>query len=300
MHVYELGNYLDIIPSVTLPQPRAFVIFHHPKVAESQALAQQIVAFLQERGLTAENCFIDGEPELPTHQADILISLGGDGTMLRVSRIGALHQQPVLGINLGRLGFLVEVQPDNWQSALLNVINGDYRIEDRLMLHIDHSREGVILQSFEALNEVVLGRGSIVRPVRLQTTVDGELLTTYVADGLIVATPTGSTAYALAAGGPILPPQIRNLLLVPISPHLSFDRSIVLPPEAVIEITVRTDHEAVFSIDGQISEPLQDRDTFHIRLSDQVARFISLRPPNHFYKTLVDSMGQNPSADKAK
>lgn len=294
-------GYLDIILSVPVAPPQTFVIFHHPKLTESEALARQIAAFLQAQGLTAEYGFIDEEStQTVARQADLLIALGGDGTMLRVSRAGALNNQPVLGINLGRLGFLVEVQPQDWQAALQRVIQGNYRIEERMMLHADHCREGVTLQSFEALNEVVLGRGSIVRPIRLQTLVDNELLTTYVADGLIVSTPTGSTAYALAAGGPVLPPETRNMLLVPISPHLSLNRSVVLPPESVVDITVRTDHEAVVSIDGQISLPIEDRDNLCVRLSQQVSRFVSLRPPTHFYKTLAESMGQNPSADKAK
>ena len=133
------------------------------------------------------------------------------------------------------------------------VVAGNYRLEERLMLHASHCQPGSEMRSYEALNEVVVGRGGVFRPVRLQMFVDNELLTTYVADGLIIATPTGSTAYALAAGGPVLPSESQSLILIPISPHLSFDRPLVLPPDTVIDIVVRTDHEAVFSIDGQTS-----------------------------------------------
>ncbi len=281
--------------------PKSFVVFYHPKVAESQSLAEEIAAFLRGHGLRAESSSIDDEAKrAQAGEADMLIALGGDGTMLRVGRTGAFKGQPVLGINFGRLGFLVEVQPDEWQSALERVIKGQYRIEERMMLHASHCQDGAVMRSYEALNEVVVGRGVVFRPIRLQTFVDNEPLTTYVADGLIAATPTGSTAYALAAGGPVLPPEARNILLVPISPHISFDRSVVLPPETMIEVIVRTDHEAVFSIDGQTSRPLQDRDSLRIRISQNVARFVRLMPPTHFYQTLADRMAQNPSADKAK
>lgn len=286
---------------MTLTPPKTFVVFHHPKVIESESLAHEVVAYLQAFGLDAEASSIDDEAKrAQAGEADMLIALGGDGTMLRVGRTGAFNNQPVLGINLGRLGFLMEVQPDGWREAIEHVVIGNYRLEERMMLHASHCQDGAEMRSYEALNEVVVGRGGVFRPIRLQTSIDNELLTTYVADGLIVATPTGSTAYALAAGGPVIPPEACNMLLLPISPHLSFDRPLVLPPESIIDIVVRTDHEAVFSIDGQRSRPLQDRDSLRVSLSENVTRFVRLQSPTHFYKTLADRMTQNPSADKAK
>lgn len=286
---------------MTLTPPKTFVVFHHPKVTESEGLAQDIVAFLRTRGLSAESSSINDEAKrTQAGEAEMLIALGGDGTMLRVGRTGAFNNQPVLGINLGRLGFLMEVQPDDWPAALEQVVAGDYRLEERMMLHAAHCQTGAEMRSYEALNEVVVGRGGVFRPIRLQTFVDNELLTTYVADGLIIATPTGSTAYALAAGGPVILPEARTMLLVPISPHLSFDRPLVLPPESIIDLIVRTDHEAVFSIDGQTSRPLQDQDRLQVSLSQNVTRFVRLQPPTHFYKTLAERMSQNLSADKAK
>ncbi len=286
---------------MALNPPKRFVVFHHPKVAESLGLAEEVVAFLRSHGLIADSSSIDDEAKrAQAGEADMLIALGGDGTMLRAGRTGAFNRQPVLGINLGRLGFLVEVQPNGWQGALERVLKGNYRIEERMMLHASHCQDGSVLRSYEALNEVVVSRGVVVRPVRLQTSVDGEPFTTYVADGLIVATPTGSTAYALAAGGPVLPPEALNMVMVPITPHLSLDRPIVLPADSVVDIYLRTDHEAVFSIDGQTSRPLQDQDSLRVRRSENVARFVRLMPPAHFYKALADRMAQNPSADKAK
>ncbi len=286
---------------MTAQLPKRFVIFYHPKVKASLELAQEMAAHLKERGAFAEYSSIDDEAKLSqAGEADMLIALGGDGTMLRAGRTGAFRNQPVLGINLGRLGFLVDAQPDEWREVLARVLGGDFRIEERLMLHASHAQNGATLRAYDVLNEVVVARGTVVRPIRLQTTVNDAPLTTYVADGLIVATPTGSTAYALAAGGPVLPPEAKNILLVPIAPHLSMDRAIVLPSDVVVEITVRTEHQSIFSADGHHSTPLQDGDLVRVRASRNAARFVRMTPPTHFYKTLADRMMQNPTADKAK
>lgn len=277
---------------MSLPPPRSFVVFYHPKVNQSDVLARDIVAFLRERGLAAEPSSIDAEAKrAQAGEADMLIALGGDGTMLRVGRTGAFNHQPVLGINLGRVGFLVEVQPEAWQPALERVLAGDYGVEERMMLHASHRQNGAELRSYEALNEVVVGRGVVYRPVRLETCVDREHLADYVADGLIVATPTGSTAYSLAAGGPVVSPEMKAILVAPISPHLSFHQPLVLPPGAVVDITIRTDHDAALSIDGQTSQPVHDRDSLCVSLSENVARFVRLRPPAGFYRTLAERLG---------
>lgn len=284
-----------------LPIPTRFAIFHHPKVQESLSLADQIAAYLTERGASAENYSIDDEANRARAlEADMLIALGGDGTMLRAGRIGAFNSKPVLGINLGRLGFLMDVQPDDWQAALDRVLKGDYRLEQRQMLHASRRQGEKTLRAFEVLNEVVISRGTIARPIRLQTYLDGTYLTTYVADGLIVATPTGSTAYALAAGGPILSPEAKNMVLVPIAPHLAASRALVLPEGTVVEVIVRTEHQAIFNTDGQSSLPLQDGDIIRIKVSWYMARFVRLASPDYFYTMLADRLSQNPVAGKAK
>lgn len=281
--------------------PTRFIVFYHPKLKDSFRLAEEMANFIIKRGASAEFSSVDDEAKrVRAAEADMLIALGGDGTMLKAARTGAFNNKPVLGINLGRFGFLVDVQPSEWPETMMRVLNGDYRIEERLMLHASHCQSGMTISAHEVLNEVVIARGSIIRPIRLQALVDGAPLTTYVADGLIVATPTGSTAYALAAGGPILPPNAKNILLVPIAPHLSMDRAIVLPPDAVLNITVRTEHQALFSADGRVSVPLQDQDTLQVSVSQNTARFVRMTPPSYFYKTLAERMAQNPSADKAK
>jgi NAD+ kinase len=281
--------------------PKHFVIFHHPKVKESLGLAEEIAAFIEKHGAAAEYSSIDDEAKRAgAGEADMLIALGGDGTMLRVGRLGAFNNQPVLGINLGRLGFLMDVQPDGWPDVMRRLLCGEYRLEERLMLHVAHCQNGITLRAYEILNELAISRGAVVRPIRLQTAVNDTPLTTYVADGLIAATPTGSTAYALAVGGPILAPEVKSILLVPIAPHLCMDRALILPPETVIEVTIRTDHQALFSADGQRSTPLQDQDMLRVRASQHVARFVRMMPPTDFYKTLADRMVKNPTADKAK
>ncbi|MBI3244268.1 MAG: NAD(+)/NADH kinase [Chloroflexi bacterium] len=286
---------------MTPTPPKRFVIFHHPKVHESLGLAEEMTAFIQKQGALAEYSSIDDKAKRASAgEADMLIALGGDGTMLRVGRLGAFNNQPVLGVNLGRLGFLMDAQPDDWPDVLRRMLCGDFWLEERMMLSVSHCQNGVTLRAYEVLNELVVSRGTVVRPIRLQTSVNDTPLTTYVADGLIAATPTGSTAYAMAAGGPVLSPEAKSILLVPIAPHLSLDRAIILPPDIVVEIAVRTDHQAVFSIDGQQSVPLRDQDLLRARTSRYVARFVRITPPTHFYKTLADRMTQNPTADKAK
>ncbi len=165
--------------------------------------------------------------------------------MLRSAHLCAPVGIPILGVNLGRLGFLIQVGRDEWQAACDDLLKGEFWIENRMMIRAEHKRSDESLGNWHALNEVVVSRGASVHPVHLSTSVDGMLLTNYVADGLIASTPTGSTAYALAAGGPILPPELRNILLVPIAPHLSVDRAVVLSEGASVTITLRDNSEAV-------------------------------------------------------
>ncbi|MGH2522531.1 MAG: NAD(+)/NADH kinase [Anaerolineales bacterium] len=282
------------------PPPRRILILHHPKVEGSEALAEEMARYLARwPGCAARTGSIKDSLErerLAGH--DMAVVLGGDGSLLRGGALAAPHRVPVLGVNLGNLGFLVQVQPDEWRAVLARVMAGDYWVEERMMLHVEHRRDGQLLGAYEALNEAVVGRGALARPVRLKTLINGGELTTYVADGLIIATPTGSTAYALAAGGPILPPELRNLLLIAIAPHLSLDRAIVLAQGATVEVIVRTDHQAILSSDGQVEVPLQDGDHVGARMSDYVAGFVRVQPPGYFYKSLLARMMQNSSADK--
>ncbi len=224
---------------------------------------------------------------------DLTIALGGDGTMLRAGHLCAPLGIPILGINMGRLGFLTEVQQDGWESAIDRVVAGDYWLEERMMLQAAHLRGEQTLGTWEVLNECFVGRGSVVRPVDLTAEVDGRYLTTFVADGLIAATPTGSTAYALAAGGPILPPELRNILLVPVAPHLSVDRAVVLHEGSAVRITVSTAHQAILSIDGGEPVVVEDQDSIEVRAGSHVVHFARLQDPGYFYRNLTSWM--NPS-----
>lgn len=275
--------------------PARILILHHPKVERARALAADLHRALASRPriTLAQAALDDADAAASLAGQDLVIVLGGDGSMLRAGSLAARPGVPILGINLGRLGFLGEVDPDDWHDALESVLGGQAWLESRMMLHVAHERGAQVLDSYEALNEAVVGRGALARPVRLQTLIDGDELTTYVADGLIIATPTGSTAYALAAGGPILPPELRNILLIAIAPHLSIDRAIVLPQGSTVEVVARCEHQAILTADGQFEVPLQDGDLVRVRMSDYVTRFVRVRPRNYFYASLVRRMQPN-------
>ena len=214
--------------------------------------------------------------------------------------MAAADNVSVLGINLGRLGFLAEVQPNDWKGVLARVLVGDYWVEERMMLRADHYRGDELVGSHEILNEAVVSRGALARPIRIRASIEQDEITTYVADGLIISTATGSTAYALAAGGPILPPELKNFLMIPIAPHLCVERAIILAGGASLSIVVRTDHQAILSADGQVEVPLRDGDMICIRASSLVTRFVRVQEPTYFYRNLTSCMSHNRSADKFK
>jgi NAD+ kinase len=279
--------------------PRRFAIGAHPKLAEASALAAEIAEFLASRGAQAHHGLLQDEDlaeRVRRGEFDLLIALGGDGTMLRAGHLSAPGQVPILGINLGRFGFLTEVRRDQWRPVLERVLAGDYWLERRMMLDAEHlDSDGAALGDWTVLNECVVGRGEIARPVLLTAEIDGRYLTTYVADGVIAATPTGSTAYALAAGGPILPPTLRNFLIVPVAPHLSVDRAIVLDEGSSVRLTVHTDHQATLSVDGQPPQVMTDAQSVRVRAAEHSANFVRLQDPGYFYRNLTSRMNQNPS-----
>jgi len=289
------------LPQRDQPPPRRVFLLSHPRLTASRPLAQEMAEQVRTRDITAE--IVTDKDALTTRHfepGDMVVALGGDGWMLHAGRITAEAGVPVLGVNLGRLGFLAEVQPTEWRSVLDRVCAGDYWIEQRMMLHTEVWRDDQRLLSFDVLNDVVVSRGAVVRPVRLETHIDGGWLTTYVADGLIIATPTGSTAYALAVGGPILPPDLKNILLIPVAPHLSMERAIVLARGSTVTVMVHTEHEAVISGDGLIEQPLGDGDRIIVEAGSHSARFVRTQDPSYFYRTLMERMGKNPSAEKPK
>jgi NAD+ kinase len=278
--------------------PRRIVIGTPSTMPEAVTKAAAIAEYLQGRGLTAVHGTLDDatlRKSIKNGDFDLFVAVGGDGTMLRSAHLCAPIGIPILGVNMGRLGFLIQVGGEEWQAAFDNLLKGEFWIENRMMIRAEHKRSDESLGSWHALNEVVVSRGASVHPVHLSASVDGMLLTNYVADGLIAATPTGSTAYALAAGGPILPPELRNILLVPIAPHLSVDRAVVLSEGTSVRIDVRDGSDAVLSVDGQIPVGLADNDQVEIRAGDYTARFVRFGDPGYFYRNLTGHMNQNPS-----
>ncbi len=279
--------------------PECVAVAAHPQITEAAPEAEKIALALQQHGLKADWGLMDNESlrrRVQDKEFDLLIALGGDGTMLRAGHLCAPVNVPILGINLGRFGFLAEIRLEHWQECLPALFQGAFWLESRMMLRAEQWRDGQRLGCWDVLNEVVVSRGGLVRPIRLNAIVDGRFLAAYVADALIASTATGSTAYALAAGGPILPPELRNILLVPVAPHLSIDRAIVLAEGSIVSITVHTDHEAVISIDGQPPVSVTDADRVDAMAGEHTVKFVRFQDPGYFYRNLTPHMNQNPSA----
>ena len=267
-------------------------LLHHPKLPATQPVAEAMARQAECFGLaTWIGSTWDSSAVMAEIDAlDLLVTLGGDGSILRAARMACKQGIPVLGVNMGRLGFLAELLPEQWAGVLPRLSAGDYWVEERMMLYAEYHRGQNRRGEYEALNDVVVSRGSLARLVRLEADIDGSDLTTYCADGLIVSTATGSTAYALAAGGPILPPELKNILLIPIAPHLSMDRAIVLAQGAVVKVQVHTDHQAILTVDGQFEYELLDGDWVTVQASRHSGRFVRLQDRTYFYRTLMERL----------
>jgi len=212
---------------------------------------------------------------------DALLTLGGDGTMLRGARLVAGRQIPVLGVNLGRLGFLTACAREDMQLALERLAAGDYLVQKRMTLEAWTTRHAE--PRWRALNDVVLHKGGFARVFTLRASVNGELMSTYAADGVIISSPTGSTGYSLSAGGPIVVPTVESLILTPISPHTLAIRPVVLPPHA--EVTVHVDagpDELLVTIDGQVGASFLPGDTLSVRRADRPVLLVTFRDGTFF------------------
>lgn len=275
--------------------PKRPVITAYPGMATTFREMEAMSSFLKERGVEAPfgSLYDENLRKRVRHgDFDMLIIAGGDGSVLRAGHLCAPSNVPILGVNLGKIGFLIQIDRDEWRGYFDKLLNGEAWIENRMMLHTEHIRAGDVLGQWDALNEVVVARGQNLRPVRLSALVDGHQLTRYVADGLIASTPTGSTAYALAAGGPILPPELRNILLVPIAPHLSVDRAVVLSEGSMVSMQVNGEN-AVLSVDGQPSIPLMEDDHVDVCAAEVTAQFVRFGDPGYFYRNLTAHMNEN-------
>lgn len=215
-------------------------------------------------------------------QCDLAIVVGGDGTLLNAARSLAEPGVAVLGVNLGRLGFLVDVSPEDMSLQLHNILDGDFDEEARTLLHATVIRGDEKISASNALNDVVIHKKDIARMIELDTWINGQFLNTNRSDGLIIATPTGSTAYALSGGGPVLHPALEAITLVPICPHTLSNRPIVLHDDATIEVVIHPGAlQAQISCDGQVNSILDPGDRITIRKHDHTLRL--LHPPGHDY-----------------
>jgi NAD+ kinase len=259
------------------------------------ALARRLVTWLRRRRRTV---LLEAEVAKALHladgvskqemmaRADLVIVLGGDGTLLSVARHSGTRRVPVLGVNLGGLGFLTDVRPEEIFPALERVFGGQYQLEQRSMLEAAAMRNGKVVQRFQALNDVVINKGALARILDLETSVDGMPICTYKADGLIVATPTGSTAYSLSAGGAIVEPSVGVVLVSPICPHTLTQRPIVLPARSHLRIAVRSpDEDVVLTVDGQEGMKLANNDVVEVRPSKN--RVLLVRSPTHSFFELL-------------
>ena len=268
-------------------------ILHHPRIPASEPLATEIAQWLEERSQPSWSASTWDEAEIAAaiSNTKLLIVLGGDGSLLRAARMAVQEEVPIFGINMGRVGFLSEAQLDDWPERLSRVLAGDFWIEERLLLKAKLERNNEIIGEFTALNDLVIGRGQQARVVRFQLWVDGDLVTSYTADALVVATPTGSTAYSMAAGGPLLPPQLQNLVVLPVASHLSFNRALILHEQANIVIDIEMDHEAYLTPDGQHGVSLESGDKIQIRKNDRRCRFARVESSGYFYRRLMSRLG---------
>jgi NAD+ kinase len=224
------------------------------------------------------------KPELPA-QVDLLLVLGGDGTLLSMARLVGDLNVPILGVNLGGLGFLTALTIDELFPALEALLRGDLLVEERMMLAARVTRQGERLSEYVALNDVVITKSAMSRIINLDVSVQGQFATAYRADGLIVSTPTGSTAYCLSAGGPIVFPTMDAIVLTPICSHTLTNRPIVLPASQPIDVTLQSDQDVMLTMDGQVGFHLKRGDRVEIRQAAARIRLLRV-PQKHFFSVL--------------
>jgi len=233
-------------------------------------------------------------PSVPVDGLRLAVTFGGDGTIIRAARWLAGTGIPILGVAMGRLGFLTELQPEVLCDRLPSVLDGDYWLDERIMLaarvEAGQQPDGAAASPLIALNDVVVARGASPRVVQIDVAVDGAHLVRYVADGLVVASPTGSTAYALSAGGPVLAPSVAGMVIVPVAAHLSPLRSLVVPISARIEIRAAAEQPALLVMDGQVQIPLKNNQPVTVEVARERTLFARTGTPNRFYEALVEGL----------
>ncbi len=267
-------------------------IFCKQKPSVDREVLSQLTRWLRERGLhvlmDADTASLIDESstlersELP-HKVELIVVLGGDGTLLSVARIAHDADVPILGVNLGSLGFLTEITLDELYDTLGSVLDNKYEIEHRMLLSANLMRNGACIEDHQVLNDVVINKGALARIVNLKVRVDGQYMTSYRADGLIIATPTGSTAYSLSAGGPIIHPSMHALVLCPICPFDLANRPIVVPDQSTLEVEITTPNEDVrVTLDGQEGYDFSTGDVLRVKKADNSVKLVQAKGKNYY------------------
>lgn len=270
-----------------------------PESPDIQTLLRTLIPWLRDRGkepmLDSPTAACAGEAASYSKKdmaalADLLVVLGGDGTMLAAARMVEGRPIPILGVNAGGLGFLTAVTHDDAFMALERVFSQSYMEEERLMLRARVMRRGEEVLTASVLNDAVMSKGALSHMVQMEISIDGQFVTRLRGDGLIVSTPTGSTAYSMAAGGPILNPSVHALILTPICPHTLTNRPIVIPQDVLLDVAlVSKDHGAMATFDGQVGLALQPGDRVEIRASENKTRLIRF-PDRSYYDMLSNKL----------
>ncbi len=266
---------------------------YHPRIAQAVQHARRASRSLADGRVEAWCASSWDVVEDPAQVAgsELLITFGGDGTLLRAARAAAPYGVACAGVNYGRLGFLTEFDAAEFDGQLAALLRGEYWIEQRILIDWTHQTPGGAGGAGGlAAGDVVVGRGRIARVVDIEVLLDGSRLTTYTADGVIVATPTGSTGYTVAAYGPVLHPESQHLIVTPICPFLTPANAVVASPEATVELRIHSTHEATISIDGQTEHLIASGDRVICRASEHPARYARVQPRNYFYGTLAEKL----------
>lgn len=226
---------------------------------------------------------------------DIAVTVGGDGTIIHSAKYAAVSSKPMIGVNVGRLGFAAEVEPDNIQD-LIRLLSGEYSVQSRMLLSVELIHENGKCEKYLAVNDATVARGQLSRIIDISVSLNGSEITTYSADGILFSTPTGSTAYALSAGGPIVNPEMGCILLTPICPHSLISRSVVFDSDSLLTaaITTRDNIPAILSIDGEVNLELKQSDTVKVKRACEDLKLITLYDRN-FYRLLNEKLRERKS-----
>ena len=282
-------------------------IFCKPKAPSAAKILGKLIPWLRNQNyyifLDADTAAIINETSFHekseiSQQSDLLIVLGGDGTLLGVARAAHPFKIPILAVNLGSLGFLAEISIEELYPTLKNILAGKFEIENRMLLNACIWRSEEKVEDHNVLNDVVINKGAVARVINLQVLVNGQYMTSYRADGLIIATPTGSTAYSLSAGGPIIHPSMHTLVLSPICPFTLTNRSILIPDQSIIQVKLAAEYDDVrVTLDGQEGYDMKAGDILEIKKTKTTLQLI--RGPNkNYYQILRDKLHWGSQNDK--